>query len=296
MRFCICILAAASVGWGEEAAAPAADAPAPSAPASAPAPIKIGGITIQGSLRTRVEDWNWFQADTGDNAYAYSGSLFRLSLSQSLESFDWQLEFAVPILLALPGNAVAAGAQGQLGMGASYYVANNKSKNAAMPFAKQGFIRFKGGAKSFRAGRFEFLDGSEATPKNAKLAAIKRDRVVQRLIGNFGFSHVQRSFDGVQYLYSAPSGTFTFMGARPTRGVFQTDGWGEVDTAFGYTAYTRPWSQAAYTSETRLMGIYYDDWRPVLKDRQPGAGGAPRGPRQHPYLHLRRPSSEHIGH
>jgi hypothetical protein len=215
MRFCICILAAATVGWAEDGAAPK--------------PIKIGGNTVSGSFRTRFEDWNWFQGDTGDNSYGYSGNLFRISLSQSKESFDWQLEFAVPILLALPCNAVAAGAQ------------------------------------SFRAGRFEFLDGSEATPKNATLAAIKRDRVAQRLIGNFGFSHVQRSFDGPQYLYSALSGAFTFVGARPTRGVFQTDGWGEVNTAFGYTAYTRPWNQGAYTSETRFMGIYYDDWRPVLK-------------------------------
>ena len=67
-----------------------------------------------------------------------------------LLNLDGPRNFSVilPFLLALSGNAVAAGAQGQLEMGASYYVANNKSRNAAMPFAKQGFIRFKGGAKS----------------------------------------------------------------------------------------------------------------------------------------------------
>jgi len=231
-----------------------------------PQPLKIGGITVQGSFRARMEDWNWFKADSGNDSYAFSGNIFRMSLSQSFESLDWQVEFAVPFLLALPNTAVAtASAQGQLGMGASYYVANNKSQYSAMPFAKQGFLRYKSGSQSIKLGRFEFLDGSEATPKNATLAAVKRDRVNQRLIGNFGFSDVGRSFDGVQYLNSTPSGTFTFVGARPTRGVFQTNGWGELNIAFGYAAYTKPWTHGAYTSETRVMGIYYDDWRPILK-------------------------------
>jgi hypothetical protein len=245
-----------------------ADAPAPT-PLPAPQPLKIGGITIQGNFRARVEDWNWFQGDGANNSYAYSGNLFRLSLSQSRESLDWTFEFAVPFLLGLPDNAIAAGAQGQLGFGAGYYAANNKSQYSAMPFAKQGFIRFKGlggsAAQSLRIGRFEFLDGSEVTPKNATLATIKRDRIVQRLIGNFGWSHVQRSFDGLQYLYSKPGGTFTFVGAVPTRGVFQTDGWGETNTAFGYAAYTKPWGKGVHAEETRVLGIYYDDWRPILK-------------------------------
>jgi hypothetical protein len=243
----------------------AEDAPA----SAAPQPVKVGGITVQGNFRTRFEDWNWFQGDGANNAYAYSGSLLRLSLSQSRESLDWQLEFAVPILLGLPDSAVAAGTQGQLGMGASYYTANNKSQYSALPFAKQGFLRFKnlGGnpAMSLRIGRFEFLDGSEATPKNPTLAAIKRDRISQRLIGNFGWSHVGRSLDGLQYLYTKPGGTFTFVGAVPTRGVFQTDGWGETNTAVGYTAYTKPWGKGSHAEETRVLGIYYDDWRPVLK-------------------------------
>ena len=78
-------------------------------------------------------------------------------------------------------------------------------------------------------------------PKNATLAAVKRDRVFQRLIGNFGFSDVGRSFDGVHYAYATPHGNFTFIGAVPTRGVFQVDGWGWNRIAFTYTSYTREW-------------------------------------------------------
>ena len=248
--------------------APSAPAPQPAAPA-APRPIKIGNVTVQGSFRTRYEGWVSFQGDSGDNSYGYSGNLLRLSFLQSQKSFDWQLEFALPFLLGLPDNAVAAGTQGQLGMGASYFISNNRSQYSAMPFAKQGFLRFRrlGGsaAQSLRIGRFEFLDGSETTPKNATLAPLKRDRIVQRLIGNFGWAHVQRSFDGAQYLHSKPSATFTFVGGIPTRGVFQTNGWGETNTAFGYAALTKPWGKGAHSAETRALAIYYHDWRPIVK-------------------------------
>jgi hypothetical protein len=238
----------------------------PPAPDSAPQPTKIHGVTIQGSLRSRFEAWDWFQANTGDNSYPYSGNLFRLSLSQSSETFDWQIEFALPFIVGLPSNSIASGTQGQLGLGATYFAANDRSQNVALPFVKQAFLRFHRGNQSLRLGRFDFLDGSEVTPRDATLAAVKRDRVVQRLIGNYTFSHVQRSFDGIQYLYSAPgAGTFTFVGARPTRGVFQTDGWGETNAAFGYAAFSRLSTKGSYTGETRVMGIYYDDWRPIVK-------------------------------
>jgi hypothetical protein len=246
-------------------------APAIPAAASAPEPNKISNITVQGVLRSRIYYWNWFDGNPGtNNSYPYSGNFFRISFSQSLESVDWQLEFSVPFLLGLPTNAVASGAQGQLGLGAAYYVANNKSQYSAMIFAKQAFFRFKHNHQSLRLGRFEFLDGTEVVSQDATLAQLKRERVAARLIGNFGFTDVQRSLDGVQYLYNEGPNTFTFVGARPTRGVFQTDGWGEVNVGVGYAAFTRQWTHGAYTSETRGLGIYYDDWRPILKtDNRP---------------------------
>ena len=53
-----------------------------------------------------------------------------------------------------------------------------------MLFPKQLYVRFTqlGGSRAhtLKLGRFEFSDGSETTPKNASLAAIKRDRINQR--------------------------------------------------------------------------------------------------------------------
>jgi hypothetical protein len=143
-----------------------------------------------------------------------------------------------------------------------------------MLFPKQAFIQLKsiGGntAHRLKLGRFEFADGSELTPKNAALAAIKRDRINMRLIGHFGWAHVGRSFDGLHYSFTQPAGNFTFVGAIPTRGVFQTDGWGETNTAVGYASFTKPWGRGRHSAETRLFGIHYHDWRRILKtDNRP---------------------------
>jgi hypothetical protein len=110
-----------------------------------------------GSLRTCVESWDWFQGNA-NNDYTFPGSIFRLSLSQATKVYDWQLEFA---LLGLPNDAIASGTQGQLGLGASYFAGNSNNMNAALPFVKQGFMRFKalGGieGQSLKIGRTEFM-------------------------------------------------------------------------------------------------------------------------------------------
>lgn len=243
-------------------------------PAATPEPIKVGGITVSGSIRSRLYGWDWFQPDSGDNSYAYTGNILRVGLSQNHEAWDWNAEFAVPFLLGLPANPVAPGTQGALGLGANYLTSNDRQQNTAMIFPKQVYVRFTslGGSRAhmLKLGRFDFSDGSEVTPRNATLAALKRDRINQRLLGGFGWSDVGRSFDGVHYAYSKPGGNFTFVAAVPTRGAFQVDGWGWNRAAFGYSSYTKPWGRAAHAAETRAFALYYDDFRAILKtDNRP---------------------------
>jgi hypothetical protein len=146
-----------------------------------------GRVSWTGSLRTRVEVWNWFKA-AAESDYAYSGSTLRYGAARQAKSLDWQLEFEAPVLLGLPDKSVAPGTQGQLGLGATYFVANNRARSAALPFLKQAFVRLKSldrkGRQNLRIGRFEFADGTETAPKNGTLAAVKRDRVAHRLLGN----------------------------------------------------------------------------------------------------------------
>jgi alginate export protein len=240
-------------------------------PASA-SPINFAGIKVSGNLRLRTEIWDWYDTAAADPNYAYFASLLRVNFSQERPRWDWQVEVAQPLLLGLPDNAIAPAPQGQLGLGANYFSANT-STNAANFFIKQGFIRVKGlfgdDASNLRFGRFEFIDGTETTLKDPTLGALKRDRIAHRLIGNFGFSHVGRSFDGVQFVRSTPRLNLTFAAARATKGVFQVNGWGDLDADIFYGAVTRPVGQKT-SGEWRLFALSYHDGRRTLKtDNRP---------------------------
>lgn len=244
---------------------------------AAPPPITLSGIRFSGSLRLRPEIWDWFDTNRADPNYAYFASLLRLSLSQERKKWDWQAEFAQPLLAGLPEHSIAPAPQGQLGLGANYFAANNAVTPLNL-FLKQGFVRVKGifGDKpsSLRIGRFEFVDGAETSPKDATLAALKRDRIAHRLVGNFGFSHVGRSFDGVQYVRGTPGTNITLLAARATTGVFQVNGWGELDTDIFYGALTRPLGKKP-AGEWRVFALSYHDGRGALKtDNRPSAARA----------------------
>jgi Alginate export len=265
MRYLFCALSFAVSCMAQVATAPAAAKVAATPAPAAAKVLRYKGVTITGSLRSRLEAFDWFQPDTGNNNYAYSGNIFRISFAQRRESWDWNAEFAVPVLAGLPPDSIATGTQGALGIGANYFGANDRKRTAAMLFPKQLYIRINkfgnSTASSLRLGRFEFSDGAEITPKNAALAALKNSRIAQRMIGSFGWTDVGRSFDGAQYTYTKPGGTFTLVGATPTRGVFQVDGWGWNKTAFGYGSFSKGWGKGKHAADSRVFGIYYDDFR-----------------------------------
>lgn len=230
--------------------------------------------TFNASVRMRAESWGWFDTPLAKDSYLFGGALARVAVSQQRSSFGWRVEAAAPALVGLPDNATAPAPRGQLGLGASYSAANDGEENTASVFLKQAFIRFgaaPGKSGGFgRAGRFEFIEGLEVTPANATLAAVKRDRVAHRLIGNFGFSHVQRSADGIHIGYETAPYNFTAAGFRPTRGVFDVEGWDNLDITVGYAAISRSAAAQSKGADMRLFAIYYDDNRDVLKvDNRP---------------------------
>jgi hypothetical protein len=243
---------------------------------SADTPMKLGDVVVTGTFRTRAYGWDWFEPSSGNNQYGYSGNILRVNLSEHRKGWDWDAEFAAPFLLGLPDTATAAAPQGALGLGSNYYSANGNSQYSGMVFPKQLYVRMKGlgpsEAGSLQVGRFEFNDGTEIVPKSATLATLKRDRISQRLIGTFGWSDVGRSFDGARFSYSRPTNDFTFVAAIPTRGVYQTDGWGWNRSAFGYAAFTHEWGHGNHAADTRVFVLDYDDWRHIVKTDNRPAG------------------------
>lgn len=197
------------------------------------------GFSVSVYDRTRVDTWQWFAAPPEASTYGYVESLLRMGIAQRLRRWDWQLELAQPSIVCAPDNAVApVTAQGQLGLGASYYAANNSS-NAAAAFLKQGFARLDSEDTSFRVGRFEFNDGQETKPADSSIAWLQTNRIAQRLIGNFGFSNTQRSLDGLDAHYQTGAWNLTGMAARADQGVFNMNGNPELNVDLQYLAVTR---------------------------------------------------------
>ena len=188
--------------------------------------------------RTRVDTWQWFAAPPAANTYGYVQSLLRVGLEQRVRQWDWRLELAQPSILDAPDDAISSSAaQGQLGLGATYYAAN-KNSNSAAAFLKQGFVRYDGEAAGLRLGRFEFVDGQEIQPSNTTIGWLQSHRVAHRLIGNFGFSDAQRSFDGLDAHFHVRGWDLTGLAARADQGVFNMNGNPELNVDVQYLALT----------------------------------------------------------
>lgn len=239
---------------------------------SPPPNHKVGPLEVSVNWRTRAEGWYWFQAPTGNSDYGFWGSLLRVGIGQTGERFSWFIEGEQPSVLGLPNDAVIAAPQGQLGLGGTYYAANHNHTNVANGFVKQAFVNLKSlGPVGLKIGRFEYFDGTEVKPKDPMLAGIVQNRISSRLISNFGFTAVQRAFDGVQASANAGRNNLTFLAARPTQGVFQVKGMNELDVDSYYGAYTRQVGNERNAGDFRVFAIGYIDHRTtVLKtDNRP---------------------------
>jgi hypothetical protein len=271
-------LVIANAGWTQTtstlltaSSSSSSSAPASSGPPPAPS-VALAGSSLKITInwRGRAEAWDWFSTPTTDGHYGFGASLLRVGIGQDLRNLEWQFEFAQPSLMNLPAHAVAPGPQGQLGLGATYYIANGKEQNVAWIFPKQGYLRFKwttgdDNPTSLKLGRMEFIEGIEHTPKDETLAILKRERVAQRLIGNFGFSDVQRSFDGLHFVFDTKNSNTTFFAGRPTQGVFDTDGLRELNVDVLYGAHTHAFGGKKAPGEVRGFVLYYNDLRHALK-------------------------------
>jgi hypothetical protein len=230
---------------------------------SATAPKKPAGHPVTFSIyeRARNDTWQWFAAPPASETYSYLQSLLRISFAQRLAHWDWQGEIAQAWVGGVPKDAIApVAAQGQLGLGGTYYASGGNNTEPAAAFFKQGFVRYDAGPdKNIRVGRFEFFEGVELHPKDPTVLWLQNNRVQQHLIGNFGFSNAMRSFDGVDAHYGSGSWDITAMAARSDQGVFNMNGNPELNVDAQYLAYSRMAAHGRVLA--RAFAIGYHDGR-----------------------------------
>jgi hypothetical protein len=214
----------------------------------------------------------WFAAPPQSETYSYVESLLRLGVAQRIGHWDWALELSQPALLGLPTDAVSpVPAQGQLGLGGTYYASNGNNPDPAAAFLKQGFLRYRfhGADKNLRLGRFEFIEGMETQPDNPTLRWLQVNRIAQRLVGNFAFTDAQRSFDGVDGHYGAGTWDVTGMAGRADQGVYNVNGNPELNVDIQYLAFSKYEFNRNFL--WRVFGLGYHDGRTgILKtDNRP---------------------------
>ena len=231
---------------------PAAESAAPSLP-----------VSIAVYDRTRTDANNWYTDVPYTSTYPYVEQMLRISVAQKVQHFDWQLEVSQNDVFDVPTTSVSTvTAQGQLGLGGTYFAANNNTLPVAASF-RQGFVRYRGAGPdtSVRLGRFEFFDGQETAPKDKTLLWLQNNRIAQRLLGNFTFSNGQRSFDGADAHYGKGSWDITAMAARATQGVFNMNANPELNVDVQYLAYSK------YEAHQRVL------WRVLAMDYHDGRTG-----------------------
>ncbi|BCM89206.1 hypothetical protein IAD21_01050 [Abditibacteriota bacterium] len=238
---------------------------APARPQPAPRPfLTVGGFSFSGYLRSRYENLNYFNAPGFNDSYGFTGSQLRLAAVRSTPKLDIQFDLQGTLLTGIPNDAVAPAPQGALGVGGNYYAANGGQDGSV--YVRQAFVRSKGlfgTGSSARVGRFEYNDGLEIASKNPTLTWLKTQRIAQRLVGVFAYTHTGRAFDGGQLsLPVGKTGNFTTVVARPTTGVFSVKSNDNVDgTGFVYGAL----SNSKPTADMRFFGMAYQDVRPAPK-------------------------------
>ncbi len=244
------------------------------APATAPASHSLNFSVYE---RARNDTWQWFAAPPASETYSYLQSLLRISLSQRLAHWDWQAELDQAAVLHTPDDAISpVSAQGQLGLGGTYYAANGNNTEPAAASFRQGFIRYDAAPdKNIRLGRMEWVEGVELHPKDSTVLWLQNNRVQQHLIGNFGFANAQRRLDGIDAHFGSGTGPdswdVTAMAARADQGVFNMNGNPELNVDTQYLAYSRMADHGRVLARAFAIG-YHDGRTGITKtDNRPAA-------------------------
>ena len=215
------------------------------------------------SVRLRAESWDWFDAGP-EGRYALGHALARVGVTQRLGAWQWRVDGGASMMLGLPSDAVRPAPAGQLGLGGTYFAANDQQQSVTAVFLRQAWLRWNRSGHAVRVGRFDFSDGIERSPKDPTLSALKAQRLGQRLIGPFGFSAVQRGFDGLHYTFDSGDNNFTALAVRPTMGAFRADAQRGLRVDLAYAAFSRGRVGTRTEMDMRLFSMWYADHRGTI--------------------------------
>lgn len=180
-------------------------------------PDNWGAIDFFGKDRLRYEAWDYFRSTT-DNHYDFFANQLRLGAKWVNEYFNGNITWQYTQMQNLPTHT-SAGA----GSGALYY-SNSLGRDSYGEFIKYLNLEVKdiwhlGLTETL--GRFNYSSGNEMKSEDKKVDWLKSQRISERLIGGFEYSHYGRSFDGAKAIYANDWTQVEIAGFSPTQGGFE---------------------------------------------------------------------------
>ncbi len=228
-------------------------------------------LTVSASDRVRGELVSWFDpaGPKSNNNYDFLANRLRFGASLGFPTIELVVEGQDTRMVNLPGDdSINSGAGtkglGSLGPGALYF-ANPHSRDPGEVFLHLGYatVRHFGlPGVSARVGRFGYNSGLEKPPQDPSLSWLQRERISQRLIGNFDYTNVGRSFDGVEAMYDRGPLNVTLMASHPTFGGYNVNANKEIeriDLVSGTATLVEP--QGYPPLSAQFFYIYYGDRR-----------------------------------
>jgi hypothetical protein len=255
-------------------------------------------IRLEVYNRLRGEFVDWFAPPPGSatptNQYNFIGNKFQLGLRLTHEWFELFAQFQDSTVAHVPTDGV--------GVGATYF-ANTRRQLQNGTILRNAWVStnrlFGVSGLLAKGGRQLYSDGAEAKARSATLKWIQNNRIAQRLIGPFDYTHVGRSFDGGVLGYAGERGNVTGFFFNPTFGGFDINANPQLNintagVSFNLDEVEKAPSPLLRNTIARLFWLYYDDNRDIVfVDNRPlAARQADRG--QAAVLHTVGASAAHV--
>jgi hypothetical protein len=225
------------------------------------------GLSLYVEDNLRWEHWEFFDPAPpgGDPDYDFGANRLRVGVRYERPQLALHAAVQYVQLFGLPADAIGTPG-GALGTGAVYFDhAGERAPEAVqLKYLNAEARDLLGTDVDLGIGRFSYSSGLAPDSGIAKLEAVRRARIAERLIGEFGFSHFQRSFDGARLRWHPAAGEVDLAVFRPTEGGYEDGGTRRIDDIdVVAAAYTPKVGFLVPGAELQAFYYFYDDERRV---------------------------------
>lgn len=221
-----------------------------------------GGTATRAELEMRGELHRAPSGDPdADQGYGFVHGRLRYGMDVAWRSLTVAGTFQAAGALGLPGN-------GSFGAGPAYYLANDGQTRPGALSLLELNLALDTEHVDATLGRMAYASAGESRTGVTYLDVIKRNRLQERLVGNWEWTNMGRRFDGVKVGVSAAPGRLDAFGLAPTSGgINYLDGHAMLDDVYmvGFSA-TGHYDALVPRSEFQLFTVFNYDNRPVVRD------------------------------